>query len=99
VLSGVQPDRKKSLARVRVAAAPLTFIIFTSDVRLLRPSEVIPPPYPVWRYAMYLPSGLGMGLYSLSVASIDSLELCALAPNAKIKIPTSSERNALARLK
>lgn len=50
---------------------------------------------PVWTYAMYLPSGLGMGLYALSVASIDSLELCALAPNAKIKIPTSSERNAL----
>jgi|SRR6267378_7988995 len=35
---------------------------------------------------MYLPSGLGIGLYALSVVRTASLELCAIAPSANIRL-------------
>src|SRR5260370_30756869 len=77
---------------------PATFMILTSETRLDRPNEVIPfSHHPVRTYAMYLASGLGIGLYALSVMRRDSLEVCAIAPSANAKV-AAKRRTELRKL-
>src|SRR6266849_704407 len=47
---------------------------------------------------MYLPSGLGMGLYALSSVRSVSPELCVLAPRVRIRAEENSVKKAPTKL-